>query len=95
MLPHLTLFESAISLTDAFFSSMVRLLIMIKRWRHFSVAIGLVPALFLYVGAVLQIADLVINIHVLVDMVFYVIAGLAWIPLAGRVVGWLAKHESR
>ena len=58
-------------------------------------AIGLVPALIVYVAAVLQIADLITGIHALVDFVFYVVAGLVWIPLAGRVVGWLARHESR
>ena len=40
--------------------------------------------------AVLQIADFITGIHVLIDLVFYVVAGLVWIPLAGRVVGWLA-----
>ena len=68
---------------------------MVQRWRHFAVAIGLVPALIAYVAAVLQIADLITGIHVLIDLVFYVVAGLVWIPLAGRVVGWLARHESR
>ena len=58
-------------------------------------SIGLVPALILYIGAVMQIADLIADMHVLVDLVFYVVAGLAWIPVAGRVVGWLARHESR
>jgi hypothetical protein len=78
-----------------FFSSIITLGFMVQRWRHLVVAIGLVPALILYVGAVLQIADLIADIHVLVDLVFYVVAGLAWIPVAGRVVGWLARHESR
>ena len=68
---------------------------MVQRWRHFAVAIGLVPTLIVYVAAVLQIADLITGIHVLIDLVFYVVAGLVWIPLAGRVVGWLARHESR
>jgi hypothetical protein len=78
-----------------FFSTIITLGLMVQRWRHLVVAIGLVPALFLYIGAVLQIADLIADMHVLVDLVFYVVAGLAWIPVAGRVVGWLARHESR
>jgi len=65
------------------------------RWRHFTVAIGIIPALFIYIGLVMQIADLVTNVHMVIDFVFYLVAGLIWIPLAGRVVGWLAKHESR
>lgn len=66
-----------------------------SRWRHLTVAIGLVPALLIYVGLVMQIADMVTEIHLLIDLVFYLVAGLAWIPAASRVVGWLAKHESR
>jgi hypothetical protein len=64
------------------------------RWRHLIVAIGLVPALVLYLGAMMLIADHVTSIHILLDFLFYVVAGLAWIPLAGKVVGWLATHES-
>ena len=66
-----------------------------KRWRHLIVAVGMVPALVIYLGLVMQIADLVTDIHIIVDFLFYAVAGLAWIPLAGRVVGWLATHESR
>ena len=64
------------------------------RWRHLTVAIGLIPALIIYIGLVMQIADLVTNIHLLLDFAFYFVAGLAWIPAASKVVGWLAKHES-
>ena len=64
------------------------------RWRHLTVAIGLVPALIIYVGLVMQIADMVIDIHMFFDFLFYLIAGLAWIPAASWVVGWLARHES-
>ena len=42
----------------------------------------------------MQVADLVTNIHLVLDVAFYFVAGLAWIPAASRVVGWLAKHES-
>jgi len=64
------------------------------RWRHLIVAIGLVPALVLYLGAMMLIADHVTSIHILLDFLFYVVAGLAWIPLAGTGVGWLATRES-
>ena len=65
------------------------------RWRHLLVAIGMVPGLLIYLVLMMQIADYVTDTHVLLDFLFYVVAGLAWIPLASRVVGWLAKHESR
>ena len=65
-----------------------------SRWRHLTVAIGLIPALVIYVGLVMQIADMVTNIHLVLDLAFYLVAGLAWIPAASKVVSWLAKHES-
>ena len=67
----------------------------VKRWRHFVVAIGMVPALVIYLGLAMQIADVVTDIHIILDFLFYALAGLAWIPLAGKVVGWLAANESR
>ena len=66
-----------------------------KRWRHLLVAVGMVTALVIYLGLVMQIADFVTDIHIVVDFLFYAVAGLVWIPLAGKVVGWLATHESR
>jgi hypothetical protein len=50
--------------------------------------------LIIYIGLVMQVADMVTNIHLVLDFAFYLVAGLAWIPAASRVVGWLAKHES-
>ena len=64
------------------------------RWRHLVVAIGLVPTLLIYVALVMQLADKVTNIHFILDALFYLFAGLIWVPVGGRVVGWLARHES-
>ena len=69
--------------------------IKVRRWRHLIVAVGMVPALVMYIGLMMQIADFVTDIHIILDFLFYAVAGLAWIPLAGKVVGWLAEHESR
>ena len=66
-----------------------------KRWRHLLVAVGTVPALVMYLGLVMRIADYVTDIHIIIDFLFYLVTGLAWIPLAGKVVSWLATHESR
>ena len=41
-----------------------------------------------------SVADMVTNIHLVFDFAFYLIAGLAWIPAASKVVNWLATHES-
>ena len=69
-------------------------IINMSRWRHLTIAIGLIPALIIYIGLVMQIADVVTNIHLVLDFAFYLVAGLGWIPVASKVVGWLAKHES-
>ena len=42
-----------------------------SRWRHLTVAIGLIPALIIYIGLVMQVADLVTNIHLVLDFAFY------------------------
>ncbi|MAB18240.1 MAG: hypothetical protein CMN39_01805 [SAR116 cluster bacterium] len=65
-----------------------------KRWRHLTVALGIMPALAIYVGVMVWLSTFIMDIHFLVDLVFFVIAGLAWIPAAGVVVGWLADHEA-
>jgi len=65
------------------------------RWRHLAVAIGVVPALIIYVGIVLWLSSFVTEIHGLIDLLFFLVAGLAWIPAASFVVRWLAKHEAR
>ena len=59
-----------------------------KRWRHLAVAIGIIPAFGIYIGFVLWLSSF------LLDLVFFVVAGLAWIPASAKVVSWLAKHES-
>ena len=64
-----------------------------SRWRHLTVAIGLIPALIIYIGLVVQIADMVTNIHLVLDFAFYLLLVLRD-TVAGKVVGWLAKHES-
>ena len=66
-----------------------------RRWRHLIVAVGMVPAFVIYIGLMMQIADFVTGIYIILDFLFYAVAGLLWIPLAGKVVGWLAEHESR
>ena len=65
-----------------------------KRWRHLVVAIGTVPAFALYIGIVLILTDFVTEIHLVIDLFFYLIAGVAWIPLSVKIIDWLARHES-
>lgn len=65
-----------------------------KRWRHLVVAIGTVPAFALYIGIVMVLTDYMTEIHWILDIFFYLIAGLAWIPLSVKIIDWLAKHEA-
>ena len=65
-----------------------------KRWRHLAVAVGIMPALARYVGAMVWLSSFIIEVHFLIDLVFFVVAGLAWIPAASAVVRWLAEHEA-
>jgi len=65
-----------------------------KRWRHLVVAIGTVPAFAVYIGLVMVLTDYLTDIHWILDILFYLIAGLAWIPLSVKIIDWLAKHEA-
>ena len=40
------------------------------------------------------LADVLTGYHMVFDFVFYLVAGLAWIPGAAVVIGWLAKYEA-
>ena len=64
------------------------------RWRHLTVAVGIIPALAIYIGVMVWLSTLIMEIHFLVDLVFFVVSGLAWIPAASAVVEWLADHEA-
>lgn len=64
------------------------------RWRHLLVVILLVPALVAYLAIMLAFSDYLTGYHVITDFLFYLCAGLAWIPIASRIITWLAKHEA-
>ena len=56
-----------------------------NRWRHLVVAIGTVPAFAVYIGLVMVLTDYLTDIHWILDIFFYLIAGLAWIPLSVKI----------
>ena len=64
-----------------------------KRWRHLIVAIGLVPAISIYVMTCLYFSGFIVGLHWASDLGFFVCAGLAWIYPAAIVIHWLAVHE--
>ena len=65
-----------------------------KRWRHLIIAVCLVPAICIYVMLCLYVAGFVTGLHWAVDLIYFLIAGLAWLSPAGRVISWLAASES-
>ena len=65
-----------------------------KRWRHLTVALLVVPALTLYILAAMVFSQFITGFSVVIDLVYYVVAGLAWIPGAAIVIRWLADNEA-
>ena len=65
-----------------------------KRWRHLLVAVGIIPAFLLYITLIMVLTDYLTNIYFVIDLLFYLVAGLAWIPASVKIIGWLAKHEA-
>jgi hypothetical protein len=43
----------------------------------------------------LYLSSFVTEKHALLDFLFFLVAGLAWIPAASAVVKWLAAHEAK
>ena len=65
-----------------------------KRWRHFIVVIGIIPALIIYVAFFMYTFDFITGYFWLLDWITYVMAGLLWLYPAAKVIKWLADHES-
>jgi len=65
-----------------------------KRWRHLIIAVLLVPAISVYVMLCLYLAGFVVGVHWALDLFYFVVAGLAWLYPAGKVISWLAATES-
>ena len=65
-----------------------------KRWRHFIVVIGIIPALIIYVAFFMYTFDFITGYFWLLDWIMYILAGLLWLYPASKVIKWLADHES-
>lgn len=65
-----------------------------ERWRHLLVALLVVPALTLYIIAAMVLSQYITGFSGVIDLVYYIIAGLAWIPGAAIVIRWLADNEA-
>ena len=49
------------------------------RWRHLTVAVGIIPALAIYIGVMVWLSTLIMEIHFLIDLVFFVV-GFPYCP---------------
>ena len=65
-----------------------------KRWRHLLVALLVVPALTLYIIAAMLLSHYITGFSGVIDLVYYIVAGLAWIPGAAIVIRWLVDNEA-
>ena len=52
------------------------------------------PAIGIYAVLCVFLADYVTGMHWLLDSLFYLIAGLAWLYPASFVISWLARNEA-
>ena len=66
-----------------------------RRWRHFLVAILVVPVLTGYIILVTIFSEFIVGKSLFVDFIFYLLAGLIWIPGAAVVIKWLADKEAQ
>ena len=65
-----------------------------KRWRHFIVVIGIIPALIIYVALFMYLFEFVTGYYLIFDWAIYVIAGFLWLYPAIKVISWLADKEA-
>lgn len=65
-----------------------------KRWRHFTVVIGVIPLLILYIAFFMYLFDFITGYYWVLDWLIYLIAGLIWLYPAIKIISWLAKNEA-
>jgi len=65
-----------------------------KRWRHLLTAIFISPFLFMYALGVAYLSDFILDLHPVLDIIFFLFAGLLWLVPASKIVAWLARNES-
>ena len=66
-----------------------------RRWRHLLVAILVVPVLIGYIILATIFSEVIAGKSLFVDFIFYLLAGLIWIPGAAVVIRWLADKEAK
>ena len=62
------------------------------RWRTFIAGFGILLFLTIYIALILNISDL-LSENVLISTIFYLLAGLAWIPFVVKLMGWAQRDQ--
>jgi len=62
------------------------------RWRTFIAGFGILLFLTIYIALILNISDLLSD-NVLISTIFYLLAGLAWIPFVVKLMGWAQRDQ--
>ena len=62
------------------------------RWRTPFAGLAILGGLAAYIVVAVTLADIVPD-HALVEAVYYLLAGLLWIPPAVSVIGWAKRDD--
>lgn len=63
------------------------------RWRTLIAGFGILFFLTIYIALILNISDLLSD-NLLISTIFYLLAGLAWIPFVVKLMGWAQRDKS-
>ena len=62
------------------------------RWRTFIAGFGILLFLTIYIALILNISDLLSD-NLFISTIFYLLAGLAWIPFVVKLMGWAQRDQ--
>ncbi len=62
------------------------------RWRTPLAGLAILGGLAVYIALAVTLADIVPD-HALVEALYYLLAGLLWIPPAVSVIGWAKRDD--
>ena len=63
------------------------------RWRTPLAGLAILGGLTAYIAAAVTLADVIPN-HALVEALYYLLAGLLWIPPAVSIIGWAKRDDN-
>ena len=66
-----------------------------KRWRHFLVAIFIVPFFFIYSLICIYFANFITGYYWFFDFLIFLFLGFIWIIPILKIINWLADKEAK